>query len=208
MVLGGDQEAGRTLGGAPPPSHLQGPHRVAYLLVAIGGGLLGAAPLLPWVHVVLVGDVDLFSLTRIAQHSDALPLIMMLCGGALLLSALVGISPRGIMWFSGATVAATTLFGSGDLLQLLHAIHTSDGFAGAGVGIVVAIAALVLLAIGFVRLARAASGALPPRVAAPRVPPPPPTDVAPGWKPDPWGPATWRYWDGESWTSATAPRRN
>jgi uncharacterized protein DUF2510 len=32
--------------------------------------------------------------------------------------------------------------------------------------------------------------------------------VDPGWHPDPYGGASWRYWDGEAWTAHTAPRYN
>ncbi len=32
------------------------------------------------------------------------------------------------------------------------------------------------------------------------VTPPPPAPTSPGWLPDPWGVASWRWWDGSAWT--------
>ena len=61
-------------------------------------------------------------------------------------------------------------------------------FALTGLGGIVLFVGVVLLIVGSVRRGRARNAfayAAPP---------------SPGWHPDPWGAARWRYWDGYRWT--------
>lgn len=204
------------------PPHLQGGHRRAYLLLAVGGGLLAVAPLLPWMQVALLGNVNLFRLHTLAHTFGYLPGAMVIAGVATLLGAYLGAGVRYLAWISVVVVVAVVTAGAGDLWDLYRLVHHSNGFLVLGIGADVAIAALACLGAGAVSALRqpahaaGAAGAVgaPRGARAPRTPrqrrvvAEPPSDRSPGWKADPWGVAgAQRYWTGDAWTSDTVHRR-
>jgi hypothetical protein len=202
---GGQSPFGPSRGSAPSnwsTDHLKGPARTDYLLVAGGGGLLALSTLLPWVSVVLVGSVDLFRLTSLTNSVVVLPWGLVAAGIGLAAAALAGVRLDHLTAGCLITVITAVLFGGGDLVYLIRAVHASDGLASLDIGMYACIAALVLLVVAFVRVHRAAqrSGSTTRRRPG-TVTQPVPSDPRPGWKQDPWGlPGRTRYWDGQSWT--------
>jgi hypothetical protein len=210
---------GGTPGGPPwgswqPPGHLRGPERGDYLLIGGGGLLLALSTLLPWISVAFIGSLSLFSLTTAAKSVVFLPWAMVVAGLALGTMAFMGSRITLLSRVAGiVVVAVTVLAGFGDLIVLIRAVDDSYGFARLDGGPFLAIAALVLLTVGVVRVhVRYGVGSSPAswhrgRPAAPppgRVSAPVPLDPSPGWKQDPWGlPGRLRWWDGSGWTRAT-----
>lgn len=197
------------------PPHLRGAHRRAYLFLAVGGGMLAVAPLLPWMQVAFLGNVNLFRLHTLAHTFGYLPGAMVLAGVATLVGAYLGAGIRYLAWTSVVVVGAVVTAGARDLWDLYRLVHHSNGFLALGIGTDVALAALACLAAGAVSaLRQPASGASAPRATRQRatrqrrVSAEPPFDRSPGWKADPWGVAgAQRYWTGDAWTSDTAHRR-
>jgi quinol-cytochrome oxidoreductase complex cytochrome b subunit len=183
-----------------PPNHSSpgtaGQHnrvRATYTLFGIGGGLLALSPLLPWINVILVGSINLFRLTSIANSVVVLPWAMVAVGATLVVMSLTKSRLRSLAVVAIITIIAALLAGGGDLASLVRAVDASDGLASFNVGFYAALAALAVLAIGAFRVLHVR--ATPP----PRPTEPVPLDPRPGWKPDPWAPGRSRYWDGYSW---------
>lgn len=190
----------------PPssPSPLEGPHRNDHMLIAVGGGLLAASTVLPWAHVFLLGNLNLFAFASIDHAAAILPWAMVIVGGVFALTALSTAQSGRLAEAAAVTAGIGVVGGTGDFLSLLHAAQGSDGLVTLGIGALAGVASLVLLAMGSIRILRRESDWR--RYAAPQAPDaavttPRPLDPTPGWKQDPWGaPGRQRYWNGWSWT--------
>jgi hypothetical protein len=120
------------------------------LLVLIGGCAVAAAPFFVWVHVALLGDLNLFNLISASHRSSQwVAVIPMLLG----IGALVGglrRSPR----LRAIAVASGLVAGAVDgllLVALLHAVRQSYGFAQVALGPWIGVAGAVLMIVGGVQ---------------------------------------------------------
>lgn len=209
----GGTPGGPPWGGRQPPGHLQGPERGDYLLIGGGGLLLALSTLLPWLSVAFIGSLSLFSLTSAAKSITFLPWAMVFAGITLGMMAYMGSRITLLARIAGIVVAIIVLAGVGDLIVLVRSVDHSYGFARLDIGLFIAIAALVLLAVGAVRVhlrygvdpASATGYRSRPEAAPPaRVCTPVPPNPSPGWNQDPWGPSgRLRWWDGYGWTKDT-----
>jgi hypothetical protein len=114
----------------------------------VGGSALVISPFLPWVDVILLGNLNLFQLFEAAGHSDALAWGAILGGGA---SAFVG-------WREGSSkIVRATGLGVGILGGLLafyalgnlrHEIREIQGLASVGIGPYIALAGCIAMVVG------------------------------------------------------------
>lgn len=198
-----------------------GPGSTDYFLLAAGGILLAVSTVLPWINVAFVGGVDLFRWTKADDSVGLLPWLMVLAGIGLAVGAYRRVPLTSLALAGAVTAAVSVLVGAHDVYDIVRAVDRSQGlWAGVGSGIAVAAVAVVILAVAALRVhlryraSTAPSGGRRagwgrrsvvgrPRRARP-ITQSPPFDLAPGWKPDPWGVGNGqRYWDGRSWTSQT-----
>jgi len=127
---------------APPPITFPPPHRNA---VIAGAALVFLAPLLPWVHIVLLGTENLFNAGGIA------PLIALVQMAAAIWLA-VESWRRGRRRLGLRIGVATAVVDGLLLLGLLHDVHQTYGFAQVGIGPWVGIAGAVIIWVASYRM--------------------------------------------------------
>lgn len=154
---GGDNQAfwdgskwtGETRRPAPPrrPEQAQSGDWSRRLL--IGGGIaLAVSPFLPWVKVILLGDLSLFQLYSAAGRSRFWPWAAVFAGGLVAAAALDNRrreATRHAAMLVGALGGVMAVYA---LVGLRHDIREADGFAAIGVGPYVAIAGCVAIVVG------------------------------------------------------------
>jgi hypothetical protein len=119
------------------------------LLVLTGGGAVAAAPFFVWVHVALLGDLNLFNLISASHSSQVWALIPMLLG----IGALVG-GLRRSRRLRAIALTSGLIAGAVDgllLVALLHAVRQSYGFAQVALGPWIGVAGGVLMIVGGVQ---------------------------------------------------------
>lgn len=126
----------------PPPdagavwhgTHTSTPPAALRLTVGLGGAALTISPLLGWVHVVLLGNLDLFQILRLNGTPSTLVWLGMLAGAAVAVSAMVS-SRSDVIRGGGAAVGivcgfAAVLF----LIGAIRAVRQGDGLATVAAG--------------------------------------------------------------------------
>jgi hypothetical protein len=112
--------------------------------LAVGGFLVALSPLLPWVSVVLIGDVNLFDVAKLPLDGPIrvvlLPVVLLACGLAGILAAVV--VPTGLAARVYALVLFMIALAVGGLLLagLLQALSSAYGLAHFSMGIWVELA--------------------------------------------------------------------
>lgn len=106
--------------------------------LGLGGLLIGVSPVLPWLHVLLLGDVSLFEVARLGQGAPVplvlLPAALVICGLTSIIAALVlqeGIAARATAIVLLATAAA---IGGLLLAGLLKALAGAGELASIDIG--------------------------------------------------------------------------
>ncbi|MDX6635749.1 MAG: hypothetical protein QOF06_1952 [Solirubrobacterales bacterium] len=118
------------------------------LAVIIGGIALAISPFLPWVRVILLGNLSLFQLFEAAGHSATLAWATVIAGGA-----------TGVTAYRARTVSTIRLTGVivgvlGGLLAvyaligLREELNDAQGLATVAIGPYVAVAGCAAMAIG------------------------------------------------------------
>jgi Protein of unknown function (DUF2510) len=198
----------------------QRPESTALVLIGVGGGLLALSPFLPWVNIIFIGSLDLFTLTRAAHNVEILPYAMLLAGLGLAIAVLTRAVPISRLAIA-ATIAVVTavVFGGGDFVELVRVADQARGLVDLGAGFYTAVGALILLSVGAV-MGRAALKSKTWMSSPRRAPvgpwqsgPPPGTPpmsrlpaTPPGWYPDPAGSGSMRWWDGRTWGQLARPQ--
>lgn len=118
------------------------------IFIEIGGLFFALSTVLPWIHVILLGNLNLFQLASADHAIRFLPDGIFSAGSALTVGARFKRFDRIIPWGAAATVHVSLIAGGIDLFQLLRAIDRTAGLVSAGPGILAVITALVLLGIG------------------------------------------------------------
>lgn len=122
----------------------------------LGGGVaLAISPFLPWVKVILLGDLSLFQLFAAAGHSDALAWGAVLGGGATAALAWTqGGSPaaRGTALAVGILGGALALYA---LIGMRNELSEAHGLVTIGIGPYVSVAGCVAMVAGGLRIRRA-----------------------------------------------------
>lgn len=126
----------------------------------VGGGGLGIAiaPFLPWVKVVLIGNLTLFQLYEVAGSSKTLPWLSV-CAGAGTAAAAFLHRERFMTFVVGICVGlaagALALYA---LIGLRRDIEDAHGLAAIGVGPYVAVAGCVSMVVGALMIRSRQSG--------------------------------------------------
>jgi hypothetical protein len=117
-------------------------------LIGTGGALLAISPALPWVHVVLLGDLTLFQLLKFTRHSTGFGWAAVLVGSLFVLVALgVRHSRDWLRLMSFLLAAVVALVAGPGTARLVDLVSHSGGFLGVGAGvIVIALGEIMLLA--------------------------------------------------------------
>lgn len=127
-------------------------------LVGVGGLGLAIAPFLPWVKVVLIGNLTLFQLYEVAGSSKTLPWLSV-CAGAATAAAAFLHRERSMTFVVGICVGlaggALALYA---LIGLRSDIEGAHGLAAVGVGPYVAVAGCVSMVVGALMLGSRRSG--------------------------------------------------
>jgi len=131
----------------------QGSREIA--LIGAGGVLLAVSPFLPWIHVVLLGNLNLFQLINLSHGSPGIGYALSAAGVAVALAAALGMPRDGLRAASIAVGVIAGLLGGDYGIGLIKAVHESNGLASAGTGIAVAILAVILLIVPAVVLRNA-----------------------------------------------------
>lgn len=122
---------------------------VAHLIVVFGASVIALSTMLPWVHVLLLGDLTLFDLYDHSGAGVSTPVLMV--SAAVIVGALALLNVRG--WALIALVAALVGGGIGwsrtndsvEVVRLLNPLLSMGvGPTIAGVGVVVVIAGAVM----------------------------------------------------------------
>ena len=142
-------------------------------LIVIGGALLSAAAFVPWVHVVLLGDLSLLQLLSAAKESPVLGFVPCVTGVSIILIELLAggaAAGRGVVLALGSLTALLC----GDLvLNLVHAVGQADGLAGLGIGSFATGTGCALVIVpAIVSLLRAPPTETEPGISSPRRPMP------------------------------------
>lgn len=145
-------------------------------LIGVGGALLGASPFLPWIHVVLLGDVNLLQLIDLGHGSPVAGYAVSVAGVGVALAAALGLSWTALRTLSITVAVLVGLLGGDYSLGLFRAVQDSKGLASAGIGVAFAVLAVILLIVPAVLL-REATGMHPSSAAGDRASWPPQT----GW---------------------------
>lgn len=187
-------------------------HSTAWVSTAFGGVAAFIGAFLPWVHVFLVGTLDLFQV--VSKGGGSLLALLVIIGAVVL--AVIGIFERSaptrpssstlVLEIAICGAALTGLWGVG----LNADVRGATGFASLGAGVFVTFGGFVVAAVGAGR-SKVTAGATSPPANGPTPAPadgwavdgppePPPLFRNPGWYPDPWGFGRLRYWSGTNWT--------
>lgn len=122
------------------------------VLVGIAGVGLAAAPFLPWVHVFIIGNLDLMQLLSAAKDGTWIGYVCSASGAAIALTGFMPIRGRAGADVAALIVAAAVgLLGATDWTRLVQAVGASDGFGSLGAGALVAAIAVVVMAVGALR---------------------------------------------------------
>lgn len=133
---------------APPPPAAPSSRDWPRNLVIGGGTAFAVSPFLPWVKVILLGNLTLFQLFSAADRSDALVWVAVLAGGAAAVTAIRNRGPRPIriagllVGVIGGIIAAYALIG------LRHDIRDAHGLAALGIGPYISVGGCIAMAIG------------------------------------------------------------
>ena len=122
------------------------------VLIIIGGAAVAAAPFFTWVHVALLGDLNLFNLLAAGHGSQfwaVLPLLLGLGTAAAALRRIRRLRQIAITFGIVAGIADGIL-----LVSLLHAVSGSYGLAQVRIGPWIGVAGAVLVLIGGFRTKR------------------------------------------------------
>lgn len=124
----------------------------------IGGGVAFAlSPFLPWVKVILLGNLSLFQLFAAAGESDWLAWAAVISGGATAATALRSTKPSTawrtglIVGFAGGALAVYAL------ANLKDGVEEARGLAALGIGPYVSVAGCVAMVAGALMARRSAS---------------------------------------------------
>lgn len=117
-------------------------------VIGIGAAAIAISPFLPWIHVFILGDLNLLSLLSAAHSSSAIGIGLTAIGIALLLGTYLSRNPHAIRSWAIAVGVAIGFIGVDVWVSLLRAVHASGGFASVGIGAVVATIGVALLLIG------------------------------------------------------------
>ncbi len=128
----------------PPRGPLDG----ARMLVVAGGIALAVSPLLPWVDVVLLGNLNLFQLLNLDGRSKALAWLVLLAGVA---AGGVAFRARQVGTVRVAALAIALIGGlvvSVKLSTLHREVSNAHEFAAVGIGPYVALAGCLAMVVG------------------------------------------------------------
>ena len=126
----------------------------ARALVGFGGVALAVAPFLPWVKVILLGNLSLFQLFDAAGRGNGWAWAAVVAGGAAALVALREREPstmRGTGFAVGLLGGAVAIYA---LLDLRHDLQEVQGLAAIGIGPYIAVAGCVAMVAGAVMARR------------------------------------------------------
>ena len=138
-------------------------------LIVAGGSLLSVAAFVPWIHVLLLGSVNLLQLLSLAKENPALGVLPTGIGVAIILIELLAggsASGRASVLVMGTLFA---LISTSLTINLVHAVGQAGGWVGISLGPFVTAAGCALTIVpalvGLMRRTDApeASGARPPR---------------------------------------------
>jgi hypothetical protein len=174
------------------------PYKTEYSLIGLGGALVALSTVLPWLHVDLFGSLNLFRLATAVHITPVLPWAMAAMGIGIAVQAYRAATITQLAWTAFGTLVAVLILGDAQLIYGMIQVNSGADFESVAYGFYVALAGLVLLAVGVFRVNRMTS---PSPVARPTNPPPPSRNA--GWYQDPFGTGR-RYWDGSAWTEHTA----
>lgn len=113
------------------------------IVVGIGAALLGLSPFLPWIRVVLLGDLSLFDLFVSSGHSPLVVWLLVVAAiGLVVLASAVRPAPvlRVVVNLVGAGASVIVVLLT---VGALRGVGQASGFAGLGPGPVLAIAGAV-----------------------------------------------------------------
>lgn len=134
---------------SPQPAVEQRPGREIATRLMIGGGVaLAISPLLPWVKVVLLGDLSLFQLFEAAGRSDGWAWIAVIAGLIAAVLAFRNANPltvRRVALGVGLFGGALALYALG---VLRDEVSEAGGLATVGIGPYVAVAGCVAMVVG------------------------------------------------------------
>ncbi len=144
------------------------------ILVAVGAALIIVSPYLPWIHVVILGDVNLTQLLAAAHSVQAVSYVVSAVGLGLLLVAVLARSMQTVRVWALTIGSVVLLFGGYATYGLIRAVSASAGLGAMGIGPIMAVVGSVLLIV-------------PPIVGFSRAPvpyrPPVPLWRSPAWTP-------------------------
>ena len=176
------------------------PYKTEYLLIGLGGALVALSTVLPWLHVDLFGSLNLFRLATAVHITPVLPWAMVAMGIGIAVQAYRAATITQLAWTAFGTLVAVLFLGGAQLIYGMIQVNPGGDFESVSYGFYIALAGLVLLAVGAFRVNRMTGTPSPPGV-RPTQPPPPSMNA--GWYKDPFGTGR-RYWDGSVWTEHTA----
>ncbi len=113
--------------------------------ILAGAALTLAAPFLAWVHVFILGELNLFDLLSAGGASQAWAVVPMAIGAAIGVKALGGRVSPGLTVLGGMVVAF--IYGT-FLVALLHAVRGTHGLSGVRIGPWLGAAGAILLIVG------------------------------------------------------------
>jgi hypothetical protein len=134
---------------SPPPAEQPRRVRTTSTRLVIGGGVaLAVSPLLPWVKVVLLGDLSLFQLFEASGRSDGWAWIAVIAGLAAAVLAFREANPltvRRVALGVGVLGGALAVYALG---VLRDEVSDASGLATVGIGPYVAVAGCVAMVVG------------------------------------------------------------
>lgn len=115
-------------------------------LVIAGGGLLSLSVFLPWVHIIIFGDLSLMQLADLS-HRHTLAILMVLAGGTAAFVALVYKERIRLRFWTSVIAASIGLFVG---IDIIHSLNQDGAFIKIENGGYLAILAGLLLLAGVI----------------------------------------------------------
>jgi hypothetical protein len=126
------------------------------VLIGVAGVVLAVSASVPWVRVVILGDLSLSELLQLSGHSQSLVWLPVAAGAVIAVVGLTGLDAgwgmRVFGLFAAVVIAAV---GGPGVARLVSVVSRSHGLAGIGPGVVFAGSAELLLLVGAAQPRRA-----------------------------------------------------